>query len=83
MSRATARKSGGELDSTLARVRQGERVVLRRGNKAVAAVVPIEDLKRLQEMEDRLDVEEAERRLADPAEVPIPYEKVRKELGLD
>jgi len=35
------------------------------------------------DLEDRLDVEEAERRLADPNEVPIPYEQARKELGLD
>jgi Serine dehydrogenase proteinase len=34
------------------------------------------------EIEDRLDAEEAKRRLADPNEVPIPYEQVRKELGL-
>ena len=36
-----------------------------------------------EEIEDRLDAEEAIRRLADPAEVPLPYEKVRKELGLE
>ncbi len=82
MSRATARKSGGGLENTLARVRQGERVILRRGKRAVAAIVPIKDLRRLQELEDRQDVEEAVRRLADPAEVPVPYDKVRKELGL-
>jgi hypothetical protein len=34
-------------------------------------------------LEDHLDVEEAERRLADPNEVPVPYEQARKELGLD
>lgn len=32
---------------------------------------------------DRLDIEVARQRLADPKEVPIPYERVRKELGLD
>jgi hypothetical protein len=32
--------------------------------------------------EDRRDVEEAERRLADPDEVPIPYGQARKALGL-
>ena len=36
-----------------------------------------------EEEEDRLDVAEAERRLADPDEVPIPYEQARKTLGLD
>jgi ubiquinone/menaquinone biosynthesis C-methylase UbiE len=34
-------------------------------------------------LEDHLDVKEAERRLADPNEVPVPYEQARKELGLD
>jgi hypothetical protein len=35
-----------------------------------------------EEEEDRLDIAEAERRLADPDEVPIPYEQARKTLGL-
>jgi hypothetical protein len=35
------------------------------------------------EESDRLDIEVARQRLADPKEVPIPYERVRKELGLD
>jgi hypothetical protein len=42
-----------------------------------------EDPTFLEELEDRLDVEEAERRLSDPNEVPIPYEHVRKELELE
>ena len=32
--------------------------------------------------QDRGDIAEARRRLADPNEKPIPYEQVRKELGL-
>jgi hypothetical protein len=32
--------------------------------------------------QDRGDIAEARRRLADPDEKPIPYEQVRKELGL-
>jgi hypothetical protein len=32
--------------------------------------------------QDRGDIAEAKRRLADPNEKPIPYEQVRKELGL-
>jgi hypothetical protein len=31
---------------------------------------------------DRADIELAAKRLADPSERPIPYERVRKELGL-
>lgn len=33
--------------------------------------------------EDLRDLKEAERRLADPKEKPIPYEKARREIGLD
>ena len=32
--------------------------------------------------QDRGDIAQARRRLADPEEKPIPYEQVRKELGL-
>jgi hypothetical protein len=45
-------------------------------------LVPLEDLALLEQLEDRIDIEEAKRILADPDEVPIPYSKVRKELRL-
>jgi hypothetical protein len=57
-----------------------ERVVMRRGGKAVAAVVPIEDLRFLERLENRIDLAEAKRALADPRR--IPYERLRKKLGL-
>lgn len=69
-------------DSLTRVITKGERVKVHRRGKAVAALIPLEDLALLEKLEDRLDVEEAERRLADPNEVPIPYEQVRKELGL-
>lgn len=57
------------------------------------AIVPVEDrfcLERYLEWQeekekgqDRLDVEEAERRLDDPTDLIIPYEQVRRELGLE
>lgn len=59
-----------------------ERIVLQRRGKDVAALVPLEDLALLEDLEDRLDVEEAQRRLADPNDKTIPYEQVRRELGL-
>jgi|GEM_PF-2550724 len=43
----------------------------------------MEDLKLLEKLDDRLDVAEARKRLADPNEVPLPYERIRKDLGLD
>jgi hypothetical protein len=83
MSRTAASRTSNRIDGTLDRIRLGQRIVLRKGRKAVAAVVSMEDLKLLEKLDDRLDVSEARKRLADPNEVPIPYGKVRKELGLD
>ncbi len=57
-----------------------ERVVLTRRGKELAAVVPIEDMKLLEELEDRLDVEAARQALKE--EGTIPWEKVKAELGL-
>ncbi|HUL29159.1 MAG TPA: type II toxin-antitoxin system Phd/YefM family antitoxin [Thermodesulfobacteriota bacterium] len=60
-----------------------ERVVLTRRGKGVAAVVPIEDLRLLEAIEDRLDLEDIERALANPKnKKAIPWNKVKKELGL-
>ncbi|MEE8624545.1 MAG: type II toxin-antitoxin system Phd/YefM family antitoxin [Acidiferrobacterales bacterium] len=76
---STVRDNFGE---TLNRVAYGkERVVIDRHGKAVVAMVPIEDLRFLEEMEDRLDVEAAKKILAESDE-RIPYEIVRKALGL-
>lgn len=64
----------------------GERVVIRRRDKELAAVIPMEDLKLLErlieEEEDRIDAEEAMKVLNDPTEESVPLEQVRKELGL-
>ena len=60
-----------------------ERVVLTRRGKGVAAVVPIEDLNLLEAIEDRLDLEDIEKALADPENRrAIPWDKVKKDLGL-
>ena len=51
--------------------------------KGVAAVVPVEDLNLLEAIEDRLDLEDIEKALADPEnKEAIPWEKVKKEFGL-
>jgi prevent-host-death family protein len=59
----------------------GERTVIRRRGKEVAAVVPAEDLKTLEALEDRLDLEEARKIMKKPGRL-IPWEKVKSELGL-
>jgi prevent-host-death family protein len=83
MTRLAAQKAQENFSDTLDRViDKRERIILHRQGKNVAALVPVEYLALLEELEDRLDIEEAERRLADPNETPIPYEQVRKELGL-
>jgi prevent-host-death family protein len=57
----------------------GERVIVHRGKKPVAAVVPIEDFELLEQLEDRADLEAVRRRLKEPN---IPWSKIKKELGL-
>jgi prevent-host-death family protein len=62
-----------------------ERMIVTRRGKALAALIPIEDLRILEEMEDRKDVEDAKRILAEAKaknEKPVSYLKARKELGL-
>ncbi len=81
MNATEARDAFGE---TLNRVAYGkERVVLSRRGKPLAALVPLEDLALLEQLEDRLDLEEARKALADPQNRErIPWEGVKAELGL-
>ncbi len=57
----------------------GKRTIVHRRKKPVAAVVPIEDLELIERYEDELDS-----RLIKKArkEKTIPWEQVKKELGL-
>jgi prevent-host-death family protein len=57
-----------------------ERIVLTRRGKNVVALVPIEDLNLLEELEDRLDIEAARKALKEPGSVS--WAKVKKNLGL-
>jgi len=62
-----------------------ERIILTRRGKELAALVPIEDMRFLEELEDRLDLEEARAALAEAQanpERPISWEKLKTELGL-
>ncbi|HET7205616.1 MAG TPA: type II toxin-antitoxin system Phd/YefM family antitoxin [Terriglobales bacterium] len=69
------------LSDIMNRVRyRGERVILRRHNRDVAAVVPIEDLEALQRMEDEADVKDALKALKEPG--AIPWERVKKKARL-
>ena len=60
-----------------------DRVRITRRGKEVAAVVPIEDLELIERLEDEIDNREARKALTDVRKHgTIPWEKVKKELGL-
>lgn len=59
----------------------GERTVIRRNGKEVAAVVSVEDLRTLEALEDRLDLEDARQIMKKPGRL-IPWEKIKSDLGL-
>ncbi len=57
-----------------------ERIVLTRNGKELVAVVPIEDVLLLEELENRADVRAARKALKEKGS--IPWEKVKADLGL-
>lgn len=58
----------------------GERTIVHRREKPVAAVIPIEDLRLLEEMEDKADIEDARKALKEKGR--IPWSQIKKDLGL-
>ena len=58
----------------------GQRVVLERRGKGVAALVSMADLALLEKLEDQLDVSAARAALRESGEIPWP--QVKAELGL-
>ena len=86
MSRVNVMEARKAFSKTINRVAFGkERIVLERRGEDVAALVSVEDLKLfeklLDELEDRLDVEDVRRREADETDEVRDYEEVRRELG--
>ncbi len=57
----------------------GERIVVHRRKKPVAAVVPLADLELLEQMDDRRDVIEARKRRREPT---VPWTKIKRDLKL-
>jgi prevent-host-death family protein len=81
MSRIPATTVRDSFSETLNRVAyKGERIVLERHGKAVAALVSVEDLELLESLEDRLDAEAVLTAREEPGD--IPYEEVRRKAGL-
>ncbi len=59
---------------------EGERFILTDRGRSLAAIISMDDLELLRELEDRMDVAAAERALAEPG--TIPWEDAKRELGL-
>ena len=72
------------MSDTLNRVSYGkERIVIKRHGKDLAALVPIEDLRFLEDLEDRIDLEDVRAALAEAEEAgTIPWEQIKKDLDL-
>ena len=84
MAQMAASAAREEFAEVLNRVAYGkERIVLHRHGKPLVAIIPVEDLQLLErlieEEEDRIDVEEARRILADPTGEGVPLEQVKGE----
>jgi len=60
-----------------------DRVRITRRGKVVAAVVPIEDLELIEQIEDQIDIREARKALADARKHgTVPLSQIRDELGI-
>ena len=81
MTSLTTDEVSKELSGTLERVAaDGERIVLDRSGKSVAAIVPMEDLELLRRIEDMLDNEAATEARKEPGRVP--WSTLKSELNL-
>ncbi len=84
MTHIAASKVRQDLSDILNRVAYGrQRVVLERRGKEIAAVIPIEDLRLLEALEDRIDLADARAALAEANKKGTKsLEVIMKELGL-
>lgn len=81
MTRVTVGKVRSEFADTINRVSyKGERIMIRRRGKDVAAIVPAQDLELLQAIEDRLDLDAAKKALKGRS--GKSWAKLKAELGL-
>jgi prevent-host-death family protein len=86
MTRLAASRAREDFSDTLNRVAYGgERIVLRRRGRDLAAIVPMEDLALIEKIEDATDVREAMKaltRMRRTGKKPVPLEKLKRNLGL-
>jgi len=79
VSTAEARKRFADIVNQVAYGK--EHVVLTRRGQGIAALVSMEELELLQQIEDFIDIEDAKKALAEPGE-NIPAQELWKQLGL-
>lgn len=84
MAHLPASKARQGFADTINRAAYGkERVVVRRRGKEIVAVVPIDDLRLLEELEDRMDLADAWAALAETKKKGAkPLDAILKDLGL-
>jgi len=81
MSTITAKEARRTFSDVLARAAYGkERVTVTRNGKPFAVVVPVEDAAALDALEERIDLQDARRRMKERGHVTLA--KLRKDLGL-
>ena len=86
MPHPATQKTHSTVSNSLTRVvTKRERVVVHRRGKAVAALIPLEDLALLEELEDQKDVEEyraAKVEWEREGRKTVPWEKIKADLSL-
>ncbi|HXZ26739.1 MAG TPA: type II toxin-antitoxin system Phd/YefM family antitoxin [Terriglobales bacterium] len=80
--RVSASKARDQFAEIINQVAYGKHTVLiHRRKKPVAAVIPIDDLKLLEEIEEEIDIREARKARREKGR-SIPWEEVKKRLKL-
>lgn len=81
MGKMTTTAARKDFSDTVDRVQHhGERIEVYRRGKGVAGIVPFDDLKLLEALEDRMLSEMAKKALREKGR--IPWSKIKKDLGL-
>jgi PHD/YefM family antitoxin component YafN of YafNO toxin-antitoxin module len=82
MTHLTASQLREDLASAINKVAfGGERIILQRNNKDVAALIPMKDLLLLRALEDRLDLDEMKAALSESG-ADLPWAEIKKDLGI-
>ena len=80
--RVSVSKARDEFADIINYVAYGKQTVLiHRCKKPVAAVIPVDDLKLLEEIEEEIDIREARKAMREKGR-SIPWEEVKKRLKL-